>query len=351
VTVDEKVEALEPKAAEALFTSADLRGLCLSLQFYRRENLQAFLDLPWLSRLTSLELKAGVWRGWGIVPDDLRLLAAAPGLAGLVHLSLGGGLDPNWVGPITESLHFPALASLAIEGCSIGDRALQTLTARMPPGLRRLRLNRGVGVSGVRILASSPALAGLEHLDLSSSRADIAGAESLAASPFLANLSTLVLDSNTLLNKGARALASSPFLTRLGCLGLRKTELHDDGVRALARSANLAGLTVLDLGGNNRVGEAGVRALAQSPHLAGLRALSLRGIPLTPAAVGALAGSPHRANLDTLVLASTGIDGPSAKLLLASPHLNNLAALDLEGNNLPPAVKGAVPKRWPFARL
>jgi uncharacterized protein (TIGR02996 family) len=315
-----------------LFAAADLRGLCTRLYDSSASSdvigAGPLLELPWLSRLVSLELTDGV------DATDLRALAAAPALAGLVHLGLRDcGIGPTEVAGLAEGLRLPNLVDLDLTDNSLGDEGARLL-AGCPAlaGLRRLRLGRSAehqysysyrafGSAGTRALASSPALSGLEHLDLSGTSPDVAA---LAASPFLTRLSSLVLDRCRVGDGGAAALAASPFLKRLSCLGLREAEVRDEGAQALAASDGLAGLAVLDLGDNGYIGPEGARALAASPRLAGLRALGL---------------------------ARTGLDGPAAQALAASPHLNNLAVLDLEGNDLPPAARAALRKRWPFVRL
>jgi uncharacterized protein (TIGR02996 family) len=343
-----------------IFGAVDLRGMRTAFYgpFCPREQTgeKGFLARPYPSRLVSLFL-----------PDayagDLRGLAAAPALAGLVHLGASGSyLDASAVRGMAEVFRLPALAALELSSSRIGDEGVRVLTAgTMAANLRWLRLtgtryrrrDDRIGLPGIRALASSPAVARLEHLDVSENRAAAAGIESLAASPFLANLSTLVLNYCNVGTRGAQALGSSPFLRRLTCLGLRSSGVRDEAVRILAASANLAGLAVLDLGDNRRFGEVGLGALGSSPHVSGLRALSLSGVPLTAGAVQALAESPNFASLEILDLSQTGMDGTAVKALVASPHLNNLAVLDLrqQYKTLPSAAKGAVRKRWRFAQM
>jgi uncharacterized protein (TIGR02996 family) len=344
------------------FEQADLRAF--RLEYYaglyapttpdNRRNAH-LAEFPWLPRLVSLDVDREA-------AEDLRELASAPALARLVHLRLR--VSPNGACTLADSLCLPALRDLDLSGSYCGDRGIQALAAcKALHGLRRLRVRisprrrrrRGgeLSLPGIRALASSLALADLEHLDVSSNRSPAAGVESLAASPFLANLTTLVLDGSTVGVKGAKALADSPYLKRLSCLSLVSTGLTDGGARLLARSANLANLTVLSVGGNRHLGAAGIRALGTSPHLACLRALSLRWTRLNLEAVQALAESPGFANLDTLDLSSTSLDGPAALALARSRHLNNLQVLDLKQdyNTIPGPAKAAVRRRWKFARI
>jgi uncharacterized protein (TIGR02996 family) len=337
-------------ACATMFASADLRGLrtCLSPEL---------LEQPWLGRLLSLELTDYC------DAQRLRALASTPALAGLVRL----GLTDQWLDTaafraLAGSLRLPALTSLDVGPCRLRDEGARALADALPPPLRTLKV-RGdlsrysekyvLSLAGVRALASAPALAGLEHLDLTWNRAGPAGVESLAASPFLANLTTLILDKGDVGTRGAKALAASPFLKRLTCLSLRSTGLGHEAARALAGSPNLAGLAVLDLGDNTRMATAGLRALAASPHLSGLRVLSLAGVALATEEVRALAGLPSMPGLETLDLSNTRLDGPAARALAAWPGLDRLTALDLrqDENTLPPAAKAALRKRWPFARM
>jgi uncharacterized protein (TIGR02996 family) len=311
--------AVEPYAP--LFQAADLRGLRVPL-------CNDLHEWPWLSRLVTLDL-TGYCEA-----EHVRALMATPALAGLVHLGMvGGSLGTTTFRALAESPRLPALTSLDVGPCHLLDEGARALAAALPPTLRKLKV-RGdlsyyrdkhvLSLLGVRALASTPALAGLEYLDLTWNRGGPAGVESLAASPFLTNLTTLVLDDSDVGNKGAAALAASPFLKRLTCLGLHRAGLRDDAARDLAGSANLAGLTVLDLSANGGVGEEGIVALAASPHLGRLRALSLAGLAITERAAKALVGSPHLADLDTLDLHETGLDRRS---------------------------KVALRKRWPFVRM
>jgi uncharacterized protein (TIGR02996 family) len=343
---------VEGKDRPRLFGAVDLRSLHTRLAAWLHNlgdpALSTFLEMPVLSRLLALQLEIPWY-------TSLTALGEAPALAGLVHLGLPDS-SLNYAGRMAvlgETLRLPALSSLDLSANALGEEGARVLAASPVLGnLRRLGLGGcRLGATGIRALASSPALAGLEYLDLTENYGGGVGVASLAASPFLGNLSTLVLD-RCADNKGVLALASSPFLKRLTCLGLRSVDLRDDGLRALAASANLASLTVLELGDNGNLGVAGVQALAASPHLAGLRALSLAGVALPLEAVEALARSPHLAGLDTLDLSWTGLDGAAARALVASPHLNNLALLDLtQSPALPAALKRAVRRRWPFARV
>jgi uncharacterized protein (TIGR02996 family) len=334
--------------------AVDVRGVSTP---WTEEIFGTNLDRPWLSRWVALEI-TDYLNG-----ERLHALARSPVFAGLVHLRLSSWtLDYGVVRALAEAVGLPSLATLDIPPSQLGDEGARALAAgKWPSGFRTLKLpgslgsyrNRsGIGLLGIRALASSPGLANLEHLDVAWNHAAGAGVESLAASPFLANLKTLILEHCTIGNKGAKVLASSPFLKKLTCLDVSWARLLDEGLIALARSPNLANLTVLDLTGNGQIGEAGLRALATSPHLAGLRALSLSGLRFTSESMEAFAAGAF-ANLEILDLSNARIDGPTAAELVKAPGLNNLVWLNLRQQEkaLTPAAKGAIRKRWPFAQM
>jgi uncharacterized protein (TIGR02996 family) len=118
-----------------------------------------------------------------------------------------------------------------------------------------------------------------------------------------------------------------PGLARLTALGLRNNDLSAVAVAALATSPHLAGLTSLDLGLNQRLGDAGALSLAGSPHLANLTTLSLGACGITDAGVEALAASPHLANLTDLDLSVNSVSEVGLQALVSSPHLKRLTRI------------------------
>ena len=89
----------------------DLR--CLYLEIRQRAELHTFLALPWLSRLTSLEL-AIFWDN-DLGEDDLRALARrSPALTGLEELVLRPVYLNHGLAAMLEDLDFPALKRLEL---------------------------------------------------------------------------------------------------------------------------------------------------------------------------------------------------------------------------------------------
>jgi hypothetical protein len=142
-------------------------------------------------------------------------------------------------------------------------------------GLRATRLER----AGIRALASSRSLAGLEDLDLSGNQLRDDDITILATATFPA-LRRLNLDWNPLTAGAAIALAA--WNVKLAELILSDPHgadedlgIGDTGARAIARSRKLRGLRRLNVSAN-RIGDDGARAIATSPYLNELEWLELK---------------------------------------------------------------------------
>lgn len=117
------------------------------------------------------------------------------------------------------------LSALDLSRNPIGAEGLATLTRHDLSGLRELDLAQcSVGDRGVRILAESATLTGLERLDLSSH-----------------------FGQNRITDEAAEVLASSPHFNRLRELNLLHNHVGAAGVRALAASTTLPREVVLHL--------------------------------------------------------------------------------------------------------
>jgi uncharacterized protein (TIGR02996 family) len=97
----------------------------------------------------------------------------------------------------------------------------------------------------------------------------------LAGCRHLARLTYLDLSNNHLRDHGIRILAQSSYVSGLEGLNLSSTCLGDVGLRALVGSPYLTNLRELFLC-DNRITPVGLRALADSPLMAQLETLSLR---------------------------------------------------------------------------
>jgi Ran GTPase-activating protein (RanGAP) involved in mRNA processing and transport len=177
------------------------------------------------------------------------------------------------------------------------------------PRLRELRLNDNgrITADGVAALAGSPAMSGLELLDVSANDVGPAGVAAVADSEYLGGLHAFAVHANRIGDPGAAALAASPLLPRMLAreprLVLPRCGIGPAGARALAAAAGLASARELDLTGN-ALGDDGVRALAESDHLPNLRRLVLIHNQIRNAGAVALANSPVMAGLDALDVSS-----------------------------------------------
>lgn len=202
--------------------------------------------------------------------------------------------------------------------------------------VRRLRLLDPAPVMAK--LAASPLLANVRELDLCSADLGTAGLAALVRSPHLKRLDALDLGFNGLDDTGVEVLARSVNLPDLTALALNDNDrITGDGLRALADSPFFAGLTALDVSGND-IGETGVRAVVASRSMARLRTFRANGNPIGDAGTAALANSPLLARMlkadSTLELRANAIGPTGAAALAACPALDSCTALDLSGNYL-----------------
>jgi hypothetical protein len=218
-------------------------------------------------------------------------LGRCPSARGLTELSL---LDDTLADEGTVALcagadNLRRLRRLRIRGRDIGPTTAVAL-GRTPAlaGLEFLQLYLGpTGDEGAAALAGSPHLAGLRELELLSQGIGPAGAAALAATPHLTRLVRLSLDGNRDLRAdGARAIVSGPW-DEMATLELACCLLFDNAAEAMARSGRLPALVSLNLD-RNRIGPAGAVALSQAEWLARLIELNLENNPIGHAGARAL---------------------------------------------------------------
>jgi uncharacterized protein (TIGR02996 family) len=217
-----------------------------------------------------------------------------------------------------------------------------------------------LGNGGVDLLARSPHLKRLEALDLSFNGMDDAGVRALARASTLPALTELRLNDNgTITADGLAALAESPFFAGLTALDVSGNDIGEAGVRAVLASPSLARLQILSLG-RNPIGDAGAAVLARSALLERMVArsgrLDLRGHPHGPigaAGAAALAESAGLARCGTLDLSGNEIGDVGLVALGQSPHLPALRVLKLARNQITDAGVGALRDSLPLllARL
>lgn len=227
-----------------------------------------------------------------------------------------------------------------------------------------------VGCDGVRALAASEALDGLEVLDLGSegflgpdgwaallecehlgslrelSVSDddsVPGVAEVIAARAPAGLRSLSFEghmSAAMGQAGAEALAGSPRLAGLESLRLRDVNLNAGAARALAASPHLGRLGELQIGGGsyalNRIGPEGAEALAGSGALAGLWKLGLAFNGIGDPGARRLGDSRVLRGLVDLDLASNGITDSGLDRLLTGAFVPTLRVLAMAHNDLGP---------------
>jgi uncharacterized protein (TIGR02996 family) len=222
---------------------------------------QALANSKFLTNLTTLSLgkSKGAVQGCQIGLKGTQALANSVTLANLTSLDLcDNGLADSAVSAIVTSPTWPKLKELSLGSNKITTKGVESLVNW--PGLERLNLlnlwvNYGVGDEGAKLLAESPRVANLLHLDL--------GYTSLTA-------------------RGLLTLSKSPHLARLRHLNIEGNKVGDPGIQTLAKSNILAPVRVLNVA-RTGLGKVGAKALAESPHLKHLRKLILNGNKLDKA--------------------------------------------------------------------
>jgi uncharacterized protein (TIGR02996 family) len=157
-------------------------------------------------------------------------------------------------------------------------------------------------------------------------------------------------DVGTHLDDVVGIFAATPQLSRVRSLTITESGLHGRHVKALLSSPHLTGLRHLDLSSNalgrGSFGPSGARAVAEAACLAGVTYLDLSGNDVGNAGAVALAASPRLAKLTTLLLSYNGIGEEGGLALAASPHLERLQLLDLSGEPLSAAARTALHGRF-----
>jgi uncharacterized protein (TIGR02996 family) len=365
------------QGAEALVRAVPLQHLKLN---YLREFLPKLLALPEIERLRTLDLSwswmgnpgaaalAGASRLRGLRALTLQAcqlrcgsgvsLGTSPYLANLTHLNLRGNslydrgveglvrskevwaltdLDVGWhnkVGPrgataLATSPRLGRLVSLSIDSNRLGERGAVTLAEGGLPTVRSLDISfNDVGDSGAVALLSSTALTSLHKLDLCSNELTTA-IWRVTPSALLRGRLHLKLSKNDFAEGGP--MVDSALLAACVGLELYDCNLSDTLLNALAESASLAGLRVLNLGGNLITG-AGLADLVRSPHLGALRSLSMPGNRLGAGGVEALLASPLARQLTHLDLSRCQLPTINGGQLASAACLEGITELRLGGN-------------------
>jgi len=195
-------------------------------------------------------------------------------------------------------------------------------------GLRRLRKldlsATDIGWDGLRTLAGSEHLIGLEHLIINGIRTDEAGVGGLAHGSSLGRLETLEMSRNRLGPYGLVQLARSEMLPRLTVLRMENDQSDQDDV---------AGVDI------------------DHPGMARFTRLYLGGNPGWEGVTQRFAASPHFARLTHLHLNGCGLNDENGMPLARSQGLRGLVELNLRDNHFSEPVEQALRKRFGAAVL
>ncbi|MCB9766319.1 MAG: hypothetical protein H6739_41470 [Alphaproteobacteria bacterium] len=285
------------------------------------QQLDALVREGALAGRDTLELRD---KGWG--PELARMVEAAPDTGALRTLDLRGNL-----------LGVAGAVSLA-EADSL--RGLHTL--RLGPG-RIFPDGQRLGDAGVRALAASPRLDGLEVLDVARNGVGPKGAAALSRGPVAEGLKALYIESNPLGDAGATALVGGT-LGPLEILHAGWCEIGPEGATALANAPGLRGLHELLLS-SNPIGNTGGVALAGA-DLPDLEKLYLSHTSLDDSAAAAFAAAGGLGALTHLNLDGNGLTDDGAKALAASPGLQRIEWLSLRDNLIGEDGRAALKERF-----
>lgn len=139
--------------------------------------------------------------------------------------------------------------------------------------------------------------------------------------PYLASVDELDLSVNDLGNGGLNLLLRSPHIGSIRVLELGLNGIDDDGIALLAGASTLCGLQELSLNDNGQITAGGVRVLVDSPYHAGLTSLDLSGNDVNETGVAAIIRSRTLASLCTLRLHGNPIGDTGVTTLLRSEVL------------------------------
>jgi uncharacterized protein (TIGR02996 family) len=319
------------------FTRGFVEAVCMTPRQFLRHAATLLRRAP----VQWVELRAD-----GIAEESrslARRLADCPHLSRIPELTFRDSWGEESLRIVLTSPHLAGATFL-----EFGDYNCTAVTAEIlasTPALSRLRTlcfanfdGAPMGDAGVSALAQASHLAGLENLVLENCRVEHAGAAALAHSPSLTRLAHLNLGggyytTNRIGWRGAAALAGSPNLGPVTFLQLDYNSIGDRGLRALAESPHTSRMKQLYLGGN-RIGDAGLAALAATSHFDQLACLVLSGNNIGNAGLTALARSPLLGRLKTLWLAQNRIGAPGTSALASSPLASHLEELSLQECNI-----------------
>jgi len=272
----------------------------------------------------------------GTAPAELRrqfrLLAVSGNFAAVRSLTVLGGTGELALEEVTQGdvTHLVAVSVIGDEK----QRAAGMIASAPFTSLSSLHLGR-LTEAGIRILAASPHLGNLTHLNLLTCPIGDGGMVALCRSGLAHTLRRVEFPNTGISDVGVIALAKSPLFAHMLSppVPVPKSHIGDDGLKRL----NLM---------MNRIGDDGLKALAESEHLLRLCELVLRENVVGDAGVEALAASPFAANLQFLDFWRNRITDRGAFALARSPHLNKVMDLSVKENAVGPAGAAALAERF-----
>jgi uncharacterized protein (TIGR02996 family) len=309
----ERAELIRVQIALARLDEGDPRRLALS---DRQVELLARNRAEWTAHLAGLVVNVDFRRG---VPDSASVDA-------VTFLERG-----------EELLRRLRLRRLRL--LSAGPVAAKLAVYPLLADVRELDLcNADLGTAGLTVLVRSPHLRRLEALDLGFNGLDDTGAGVLARGSSLSNLTTLALnDNDRITGEGLIQIAESPFLAGLTALDVSGNDIGEAGLTAVVASQAMERLHSFRINGNP-IGDAGAAVLARSRLLARMlnadTKLELRSTGIGPAGAAALAACPALATCSCLDLTANPLGDRGVADLLRSPHLGGLKTLKLARNQL-----------------
>ena len=240
----------------------------------RGKNIDAFIQSAAASAVTTLSLGGMTWS-----EAMARKLASSQALTALTTLkthNMGAFKQPGVLTAFCEALCWPNLTHLDLHHA----RDLQPIS--------------------FACLATTPALATLRSLDVSSNELRDEDAVAIVESPYLSSLEQLNLARNAYYNNSwwnmFGAIRASPHLTSLTSLNLSENNVYGK-VNELVQAEHLPRLTrlYLDRAGIN---DEGALALIHSDKLTSLSYISLRLTKLSEETIQALKASRVKVVLD-----------------------------------------------------
>jgi uncharacterized protein (TIGR02996 family) len=337
-TLDFSRSSLNDRSLQQLLTSPYLTRLT-ALEMPGNDittaGLQTLVSWPAFARLRRLDLSRNI----GVGDKAIRLLARATQAENLEELSLAAtNITLDGLHDLFQSPNLPRLTSLNIARTRSWYAQLTSplriwKESRLLAQLHSLDVSGNVHPTSLRVLLETLTSAHLQALYLRGIRAESTDVKLLASSPHLASLRHLDVSSNNLRDTGTMALVESAYLTRLRVLDLAGNGIGGRGLQAVAESAHFDRLRTIHLGGNF-IGTDSVRVLSESPHLRNLTRLDLSDAFLEEESAHALASAANLARLTTLRLAKNLLGDGGAKALARSPHLRRLVHLDLNDNRI-----------------